>query len=87
MKQLDEQGLLDLRDQISEAKTSVSELKGHQQALLNQLKTDYGCKTVEEAEKKLKTMGKEITDLDNQITEGIEELEKSIIRKRNENNN
>jgi predicted nucleic acid-binding Zn-ribbon protein len=75
MKQLDEQGLLDLKRKIDTAKTSVSELKGHQTALMNQLKTDYGCKTVEEAEKKLKAMGKKITDLEDQIDEDIKELE------------
>jgi chromosome segregation ATPase len=78
MKELDEQGLLDLKEKITEAKSTVSELKGHQTALTNQLKSDYGCKTIEEAEKKLKTMKSEITSLDEQIEEGIKELEEKI---------
>ena len=80
MKELDEQGLLDLKEKITEAKSTVSELKGHQTALINQLKTDYGCKTTEEAEKKLKTMKSEITSLDEQIEEGTKELEEKYDR-------
>jgi predicted nuclease with TOPRIM domain len=81
MKELNEQGLLDLKEKITEAKSNVSELKGHQTALINQLKTDYGCKTVEEAEKKLKTMKSEITSLDEQIEEGVKELEEKYNEK------
>lgn len=74
-KQLDEQGLLDLKKKIDTAKSEVSELKGHQTALMNQLKADYGCKTIEEAEKKLKAMGKEIEGMEKEIEEGVKELE------------
>jgi len=75
MKELDEQDLLDLKSEIDDAKEKVSELKGQKTVLLNQLKTDYGCKTIEEAEKKLRTMKKEIESLDEQIEDGLKELE------------
>jgi hypothetical protein len=69
------QDLLKLKTEVETAKQTVSEKKGHQTALLNQLKTDWGCKSVEEAEKKLKSMNTEIDELDTKIEETIAEIE------------
>ena len=44
-----EQQLLDLKERVEDAKTQVAELNGQQTALMNQLKNDWGCKTIEEA--------------------------------------
>lgn len=68
--------LLDLKSQIEEAKQSVSELKGQQNALLKQLKDTYKCNTIEEADKKVEAMRKEIAGLQKQIDEHTAELEK-----------
>ena len=70
-----EQGLLQLKKEIDQAKSSVSELKGQQTALLKQLKDDWQCSSIEEAEKKIKKMQKEIETLDASIETGLEELE------------
>jgi len=75
MKKLDEQDLLDLKKDIDEAKTKKSELMGQKNALMNQLKTDWGCKTVEEAQVKLKTMGEEIEDIEDKIEKGVTDLQ------------
>lgn len=75
MKQLDERGLLDLKDKIDGAKTQASELKGQQTALMNQLKTDFSCKTIEDTEKELRRIDKDIKTLKEQIQEGIDDLE------------
>ena len=72
---MNESQLLDLKKKVDAAKTEVSQLQGHQTALMNQLKTDWGCKTIEEAEKKIKVMKTEIEKLDESIQTGIEELE------------
>jgi len=72
---MDEKQLLKLKEQIDEAKTAVSELRGHQTALLKQLKDDWGCKTVEEAQTKLKKMESEVSTLNDQITDGLKQLE------------
>ena len=72
---LTEQQLLDLKDQVEEAKEKVSELKGQQTALNKQLLDDWGCKSIEEAETKLKTMGDQIDLLDKKIEKGVKELE------------
>jgi len=75
MKKLDEQDLLDLKKDIDEAKTKKSELVGQKNALMSQLKNDWDCKTVEEAQKKLKTMGEEIEDIEDKIEKGVTDLQ------------
>ena len=75
MKKLDEQDLLDLKKDIDEAKTKQSELVGQKNALMTQLKNDWGCKTVEEAQEKLKTMGEEIEDIEDKIEKGVTDLQ------------
>ena len=71
-----EQELLDLKDKVETAKTTVSELTGQRTALMKQLKDDWGCKTLAEAEAKLKEMEKNISILDKKIERGTAELEK-----------
>jgi len=70
-----EKELYKLKEKVEKAKIEVSELKGHKSALEKQLKKDWGCDSVEEAEKKLETMKKEVAKLDKDIEAGIEELE------------
>ena len=71
-----EQELLDLKDKVETAKTTVSELTGQRTALMKQLKDDWDCKTLAEAEAKLKEMEKNISILDKKIERGTAELEK-----------
>lgn len=71
-----EKDLLDLKQQIDDAKTSVSELKGQQTALLKQLKDTYKCNTIEEADALVEKMRKEIATLQRQIDTHVAELEK-----------
>jgi flagellar biosynthesis chaperone FliJ len=66
--------LLKLKNDIDNAKIKVSELTGQQTALLAQLK-EWDCKTVEEAEAKLKEMQTEIEAIDKKIEAGIKELQ------------
>ena len=70
-----EKDLLDLKEEIKTVETKVSELKGQQQMLMKQLKETYGCDTIEEAEKKLKTMLKKILIIQNKIEKGTKEVE------------
>jgi len=72
---LNEKQLLELKEDVETAKTKVSELNGQQKALTDQLKTDWGCKTIAEAEEKLKEMETEIDSLDKKIGKGVLELE------------
>jgi len=70
-----EQDLLDLKQQIDDAKDSVSELKGQQTALLKQLKDTYGCATIEEAEKKAAKMKGDISKIQGKISTFSQTLE------------
>jgi predicted nucleic acid-binding Zn-ribbon protein len=69
-----ENELLKLKSDIDRAKITVSELNGQLTALKSQLK-EWDCKTVEEAEKKLKEMEQSISNFDVKIAEGVKELE------------
>jgi predicted nuclease with TOPRIM domain len=72
---LNEKQLLDLKEDVGEAKQKVAELTGQNTALINQLKTDYSCKTIAEAEEKLAKMDKDISIIDKKIEDGIKDLE------------
>ena len=72
---LNEQQLLDLKSDVEEAKVKVSELTGQQKALTDQLKNDWACKTIAEAETKLKEMDDSISVIDKKIDDGIKELQ------------
>ena len=76
MKQLDEQQLLALKKKIDSAKSEVSELKGQLKTLMEQLKNDYSCNTIEQAEKKIKTINIDIDNLTTKIEEALEEINK-----------
>lgn len=67
--------LLRLQKQIEEGKTEKAQLEGERNAIMKQLEKDWGCKTVQQAEKKIKEMEKEIEQLDADIEVGLEELE------------
>ena len=70
-----EQQLLDLKEDVETAKQKVSELTGQQIALLSQLKNDWGCKIIAEAETKLKEMDDSISSIDKKIEKGVKDLE------------
>ena len=70
-----EQDLLKLKKDVESAKTSVSELTGQQNALVKQLKDDWQCNTLTEAETMLKKMQEDIANIDKKITTLTQELE------------
>jgi hypothetical protein len=67
--------LLDLKDQIEEAKAEVNKKKGNLDYLMKSLKEQWKCKTIAEAEKTIKEFDKQIENLQEQIDTGISELE------------
>ena len=66
--------LLKLKADIDSAKIKVSELTGQANALMAQLK-EWDCKTIEEAEAKLKEMEAEVSNFESKIATGVLELE------------
>ena len=72
---MNEQDLFKLKERIDDAKSKVSELEGSKKQLMKELKEQWNCTSVEAAEKKVKTMEKEISGLTINIDKGTEELE------------
>jgi len=77
MKKMNEKQLLQLKEEIESAKTQMAELSGRQKYLREQLKKEWQCETVEEAEKKLQELITEVQKLE----EKYEELFKQIQEK------
>jgi predicted nuclease with TOPRIM domain len=75
---MNEVELLKLKGKIDEAKSKASELQGQKDYLLKELKTNWKCTDVEEAETKLEEINETISDLDEQIKDGLVKLEKQI---------
>ena len=67
--------LMDLKQQIEEAKTSKAQAEGRLQQLKKELLEKFGCKTVKAAQTKLKKMEKEISELTEKLETGIAKLE------------
>jgi predicted nucleic acid-binding Zn-ribbon protein len=80
---LNEQELLKIKQDIETAKTEVSQLKGKLQHLMEQLEKDWKCKTIEDAQKKLSTIDREITQLDEKIKKQTKELEEKYFEEAN----
>lgn len=72
---MNEKELLELKEQIEDAKQEVNRLEGRQDGLMSQLQKDWGCKTLEQAKKKLEGLKDEIKDLEENIESGVAELE------------
>ncbi len=72
---LDEKKLLELKQEIEEAKNKVAELKGRKEYLLQELQDKYNCKSLEEAQSRIDNLNSAIIDLEQQIEKEIEELE------------
>lgn len=75
---MDKKQLLNLKDEIDEAKTVVAELTGKKKSLLTQLKEQFNCDSLEMAEKKVETLTQQISKLESQIQEGLNDLEQKL---------
>ena len=72
---MDQQDLIELKEKIDSAKEKAAELTGRQKGLMKELKDDWGCDTVAQAEKKIEEMETEVTQINEKIKKGVEELE------------
>ena len=73
-----EQELLDLKQEIEQAKENLSKLEGRKEAKMDQLKADYGIKTIAAAQKKIKQLEKEIAEWGEKIRVATKELENKL---------
>lgn len=67
--------LLKMKEKIDKAKADVSRLEGSKDQLYKTLKKDFKCKTLKDAEKKVKKIGEELDKKEVALTEGITGLE------------
>jgi len=72
---LTEKELLNLRQDIEQAKTEIARLKGKLQHLMEQLEKDFKCSTIDEAQKKLLFIDKEIEMMNDKIKLQTKQLE------------
>ena len=73
-----EQELFDLKQEIEQGKEDLSRAEGRKEALLEQLQKEYGVTSVSGAEKKIKQLEEEITELNANIETATEELEQQL---------
>ena len=73
-----EQELLDLKAEIEESKENLSKMQGRKEALLEQLRKQFGVASIAAAEKKIKKMETEVEEWDQKIDTATQELEKTL---------
>jgi len=69
--------LIKLKKRIEKAKLDQATAEGALQQCMKQLETEYGCKTLKQAQKKLEEMTEEHKKLEKGIKKAIEELEEN----------
>jgi len=70
-----DQDLLNLKKNIENAKRQQSETGGKKKALLETLNQKFGCKTIEQAEKKVAALSKGMEILEEEKNQLIKKLE------------
>jgi uncharacterized protein YPO0396 len=73
-----EKQLLQQKEAIQTAKTTLSELKGEEKALTKQLKENWKCNDLVEAKRKIKQLEKESEELTQEIDEKTTLLEQKM---------
>lgn len=64
--------LLSLKQQIEADKEKKARLEGRLASLMDRLKSEFGCSSIKEAEKKLSGLQKEIEQLTSSIQEKVD---------------
>jgi flagellar capping protein FliD len=73
-----EQELLNLKHQIEEKKAEITKLESRKDLLMEQLYEQFSIKSIPDAEKKLKSMEKQIKEWQDQIDTATQELENQL---------
>lgn len=72
---MSEKELLELKEEINEAKKEVAEYTGRNAEILSQIKQEFGCKNIKETKAKMTSLELQIEKYSESIEEGIQELE------------
>lgn len=70
--------LIELQEEIEERKTQKAQLEGEKNAIGKQLKEDWGCKNLKQAEALIEEKESAVAKLEEELEEGLEELEKLL---------
>jgi predicted nucleic acid-binding Zn-ribbon protein len=70
--------LLKMKKKIDDSKIEVAQIEGSQKELMKSLKEQFGCNSIEEAEKKLEELEKETDTLEKEIDSEYKQLEKEL---------
>jgi len=70
--------LLKLKKEIDESKLKKAQIEGKFQTLEEQLKKEYNCNTIEEAEKLIQEIQLEIANKTQEFEKGIKEIEEYL---------
>lgn len=73
--------LIRLKDKIEQTKSKMAELKGKEEYLLQELKSKFGCESIEKAEATIKRLEKEIRALNQQIEKGLSTIQKDYLNR------
>jgi len=73
-----EQDLLQLKQEIDEAKTEISKLEGAKQTLMQQAKEKWNCSSAAELETLLSKWKEEASTLNTQIVNRLKDLEEQM---------
>ncbi len=69
------QKLIDLKEEIADKKIERGVLENKQTELLDTLKEEYNCTTIEQAEKEIKKLKRQIEIQSGKLEKGLEKLE------------
>lgn len=72
---MNKEELLEIKDEIEQAQKKVSQLQGRKEYLMKQLWEEWKCKDIEQGQKKLNQIKKDIEDLDEKIRKGTQKVE------------
>jgi len=73
-----EKELLNKKEEVNAAKTTVSELTGQKQAVIKQLKEDWKCDNIGQAKALINTFDLQLASYDKKIEKGSLELQKLL---------
>lgn len=85
-KQLTTDDLLELKENIDHAKQRQSELKGAREHLMSELKKQWNCDTIDEAEARLDQMERDIEKKEEEINNGLIKLQEKYDLTGNQDN-
>ena len=74
-----EKELLKLKKKIDNAEYEEQQLKGQRKAILSNLKEDFDCSTIEEAEQEKRKLKKKIKKLADELEEKLKQIEKEYL--------